>query len=389
MSAGFCTTPISTAEGPGISCHSLSHDSSGASISAPDAPARGRIAQPLDQLGRAAVVRPWGNEGREIVEPGGIGVGIGREIDTRAPGGIDLGHDARHPAPVPLPGHLEMPDLDGNGRLAADPDGLVDGGVDLGALRPEVGGVHAAVPRGLRRQRHQLLGSGVRGRRILERSRDADRPLSHRRAHQRPHAVELRRARRPVAVAQHHAPDLGRAHVAREVDADALPLQPGEVLAQRPPVRRDRVVLVVGPIGGEDRIVERAGGSTFAGDLGGDPLKDLRRQARLDQDGELRLAQHVDEAGGHDHPRRVHRLSRRRAVEPPDRRDPPVANAHVRGVPGRAGAVDDAPMVDDEVVHLVLRTESPGRDGQHDAPAEKDADHRGDAAAVSGWRGRS
>ena len=53
----------------------------------------------------------------------------------------------------------------------------------------------------------------------------------------------------------------------------------------------------------------------FAGDLGGDALKDFRGQARIDQDRHLRLAQHVDEAGRDDHAVRIDGALARRCAQ--------------------------------------------------------------------------
>ena len=71
---------------------------------------------------------------------------------------------------------------------------------------------------------------------------------------------------------------------------------------------------------------------------------------RIDQDGQLGLPQHVDEAGGHHHPVRVDGSLGGGARQIADRRNAAVTNADVAGVPGRTGAVDDAAVADDGVV---------------------------------------
>jgi hypothetical protein len=107
--------------------------------------------------------------------------------------------------------------------------------------------------------------------------------LLHRLADDRFHSIELRRRRRNVAVAEHHATNLRRADVGREVDPDTLLLETREVLAQVAPIRRDLEVLIRDTIGRDDLVVERRDGSAFAGDLGRDSLKNLRRQVRVDE----------------------------------------------------------------------------------------------------------
>ena len=64
-------------------------------------------------------------------------------------------------------------------------------------------------------------------------------------------------------------------------------------------------MFVGGAVGLEDGVVQRCRRAAFAGYLGGDALKDLRRQMRIHQHGQLGLAEHVDEAGRDDHAVRV------------------------------------------------------------------------------------
>ena len=161
-----------------------------------------------------------------------------------------------------------------------------------------------------------------------------------------------------VVVAEDHAADLRGADVAGEVDADALLFEAREVLAEGAPVGSDVVVLVAGAIGLNDGIVEWRDGIAFAGDFGGDALEDFRGQARVDEDRQLGLAQHVDEAGSDDFAGGVDGALARGSSEIADGGDFAVADADVAGVPGRAGAVDDMAVGDDEVERSGLRGES-------------------------------
>ena len=345
---------------------------------APDpAPGLG-IAQAREQPGGAAVVGPGRHERGERVEPGGIGVGVGGDVHPGPPGGVDLRHDLGHPAPVVLPGGLEVPDLDRNSRLAPDPDRLVQRGHDLVALVPEVRRIDPAEPRGLPRQRHELRRLGVGRRRVLERGREPHRAVPHRLAHQLPHPVQLGRRRVPVVVAQHHPAHLRGAHVGRQVDADALPLQAGVVLRQRPPVGRDADLVVARAVRLDDGVIERSRRPAFPGDLGGDALEDLGGQAGVRQDAELRLPQHVDEPRRHHVPPRVHHPLGLRALQPPDGRDPAVPDAEVRRIPGRAGAVDDPAVADDEIEGGGLGRE---RGDRCQAEEEKEEGFEADAAS--------
>ena len=353
LSAGFCTTPIRTDAGPGISCHSLSQLRLGVQHLPPDASAASAGSRSRSSsLAVAAVVRPGRHEGRDRVEPRRDRRRCRpRCRRRRARAESILATTSRHPAPVALAGDLQMPDLHRDPRLAADPDRLVERGDDLGALRPQVRRVDAAEPEpprvasatAPRSRRRAPAGTGARSRR---------RPPP-RASPSRTRALicssSLRR-RRPVAVAQDHPPHLGGPDVAREVDPDALLLEPGEVFAERAPVgRRCRNGRSPARSAAMIESLSGAGGAALAGDLGGDALEDLGREARVDQQRQLGLAQHVDEAGRDDLPARVDGLLAPPRCRAGRSRRSARRGCRVAGVPGRAGAVDDAAVADDEV----------------------------------------
>src|ERR1051326_501634 len=97
----------------------------------------------------------------------------------------------------------------------------------------------------------------------------------------------------------------------------------------------------------DDSVIERRWGAAFAGDLSGNALKDFGRQMRVDQDRQLRLAEHVNEARSDDHAVRVNRPLGLRRAEKADGGDVPVADPNIARVPGRAGAVNDVAVADD------------------------------------------
>ena len=70
-------------------------------------------------------------------------------------------------------------------------------------------------------------------------------------------------------------------------------------------------------------------GAAFPRDLGGNALVNLRGQARIDQNGQLRLAQHVDEAGSDDHAMNVNGASALSLRKVPDGGDFSGTNADV------------------------------------------------------------
>ncbi len=55
-------------------------------------------------------------------------------------------------------------------------------------------------------------------------------------------------------------------------------------------------MIVARMIGANDRVIQRRRRSAFTGDFCRDALVDFRRQARIDQNGQLRLAKHIDES---------------------------------------------------------------------------------------------
>jgi hypothetical protein len=93
-------------------------------------------------------------------------------------------------------------------------------------------------------------------------------------------------------------------------------------------------VIVRGAVGGDGGVVDGRGGVAFAGDFGGNALVDLRGQPRIDQDGHLRLTEHVNEAGRDDFAVGVDGALAGRVRKVADGCDAAIADAHVTGVPG-------------------------------------------------------
>ena len=71
---------------------------------------------------------------------------------------------------------------------------------------------------------------------------------------------------------------------------------------------------------------------------------------RVDQYRELGLAKHVNKARSDDHAARVNSAFSLRCPEEADGGDASIANANIGGVPGRASAVNDVPIADQEIV---------------------------------------
>ena len=290
---------------------------------------------------------------------------------------VDAGDDLGHLAPVGFAGGFEVPDLDGDVGFAADARGLVDG-VEHGiAFAAHVGGVDAAVRRGGAGKGDELRSFGVGRGRVLQRGGNAHGAVAHRLANEVLHLVKLGGGGLHVGIAEHHAADRCGADVGGEVNAHALLFEAGEVLAEGAPVGRDVEVVVAGAVGGNGGVVDRRNGVAFAGDFGGDALEDLGGQARVDEDGELGLAEHVDESGRDDFAGGVDGALGGRTGEVADGGDAAIADADVAGVPGRAGAVDDVAVRDDDVKRRGWRS---GRGEKRQGSGERAGGERGQEA---------
>ena len=171
-----------------------------------------------------------------------------------------------------------------------------------------------------------------------------------------------------VIEAQHHFAHLRCPDVRGNVDADALLFEPRKVLPEAAPVGVDVQVTELRLARLDDGVVQRRDRFALARDLRGDALVDLRGQARIDEYRELRLAEHVDETRRDHHPLGIDGARARLAGEQADGGHPAIADANVPRVPGRAGAIDDVPIGDDEIEGLrVLRARGSGQ-GQQRSP---------------------
>ena len=92
-SLGLFTTPIRMASGTVDLLPFVVPVFAGGEHVFADAGAYSGILQALDHFGVTAIVGPGGNEGRKAVEPCGIGVGVGGDVDSGGARGVDLGDD--------------------------------------------------------------------------------------------------------------------------------------------------------------------------------------------------------------------------------------------------------------------------------------------------------
>ena len=111
-------------------------------------------------------------------------------------------------------------------------------------------------------------------------------------------------------------------------------------------------MIVARMIGANDRVIQRRCRSAFAGNFCRDALVDFRRQARIDQNGQLRLPKHIDESRRNHFASSIDGSGASRCVEIADSHNLAVPDSNISGVPGRAGAIDDVAVGDDNVERL-------------------------------------
>ena len=137
-------------------------------------------------------------------------------------------------APQPGAANLQVIDVHRQARDFGDGNCLLDFLDQLKAFAADVAAVVAAVSGGDLRHREDLFRVVIAA--AFVRRRQADRALLHRLRDQRRHFRQRRRVGRPLVVAHHRTPDLLRRDAGRDIDRDALPLQPREVPGDGRPV---------------------------------------------------------------------------------------------------------------------------------------------------------
>src|SRR5262249_52342989 len=133
-----------------------------------------RVAQPATHRHRPALLCPGGDTGVQSGAASRVAIDIRRDGQALAPRGLDLRDGVAHPAPVVLAGRLEVVNLSGNLRLAADADYLVNAVEQGWSLAAHVRDVAALVAGRHLAQLDQFLGVGVIARGILQCGRDAE-----------------------------------------------------------------------------------------------------------------------------------------------------------------------------------------------------------------------
>ncbi len=255
-------------------------------------------------------------------------------------------------APAARAVDLEVGDLDAAAGHLADANRLRDRRLERRPLVAHVRGVDAALVAGNARQLDDLARLRVGARHVLQAGRESHRPVRHRAPDERLHPVELGdrgvAVRRPHHFAAHRVVTDER----REVHRRASLLDRRQRLAD----------------------VER-GRAAIARDDGRDAHADEVLGARL-LDEVVGVGVDVDEAWRDDEPRGVNHLARVELRERADLDDASGPDRDVSPPRGRAGAVDDLPAGNQQVI---ARLDLAGRQlAEHDRRHSRTTKHASD-----------
>src|SRR6267378_7493345 len=114
-------------------------------------------------------MRPRWNESGHAVEPGCVGIRIGRNVRALRARLINFFYDLGHASPVMLARNFDVPDLNWNVSFAADAKGLVDGSEDVVALAAHVSRVDPSEFRRFAGKRDEFFGLRIGSRCVFER----------------------------------------------------------------------------------------------------------------------------------------------------------------------------------------------------------------------------
>ena len=216
-----------------------------------------------------------------------------------------------------------MPDRCRDAGLLGDREHLVERSEDPVPLGSLMGEIAAPVPGRDSGQGDELVRTREAVRHVHQRRAHAEGALLHGLGRQLFHLVELGGRRRPVVVADHIAAQAPGPHKGGHVDRRMDPLLHAfKEIAQRPPigdhteVRGQRRGLRDHPV------IDGRDGMPLPGHLRRHSLHDLGGGTVVDEQGELGLAQHVDETRSDDEPGGVDAPARRGRAKVADGLDP-------------------------------------------------------------------
>src|SRR5579859_3548139 len=177
----------------------------------------------------------------------------------------------------------------------------------------------------------------------------AESTLLHGGRDQRFHLLQLSRGRRPIDVAEHRLPDLRGPHVGAQVGGGAGFFQTAEIAHEVLPVDGEVVVVQNDFLRRYRELVLRSDGAAFPGDFAGDALRQFALGTVVDQQGQFRLAQLIDEAWTHHHAGGIDLALGPGVLERSNGYDAIATDRNVSPVWRASRAVDDLAMANEDV----------------------------------------
>ena len=310
-----------------------------------------RVLQPLQHLGRPALVSPRRDDARQIVVAARVGIDVGLHVHAALASRLDQGDQFVHAAPQFLIGDLEVNHIHGDTRPLANRDRLLHGGHHIGPLVAVVRRVDAAVPGNDLAQLGDLIGRRQGAGRHRQHARQSERSVAHGFVEQFLHAGELLGSR-PVEARPHHSlPDVVQPDIGRDVHGHARLLDGVEVFFQCGELpglalgrSRPRVIRV------------RPCGVAFAEHLGRHTLPNLARGIAVLEQQIIRVRVNVDEPRRDNQTAGIDLARRHSRRNPADGDDPVTANGHVAERPRVPRPIDDCAVSQNQVIVRLNRT---------------------------------
>ena len=309
----------------------------------------GRVGETAGEGRASSIMRPGGQQGLQIGRTEEPGVHVEGSVGAAGAGRLDQGDGALGILAPPARGEVRdlkphSGRLRGAHRLRHRLHGCLVPVARVRGVEP-IHPCHLAAELGHLR----LARTGLDG--VFEPRGVPERPLFQALAEQVLHPIELVAARRPIGRAQRGHPELSVGHQRHHVHRRPGLLEALQIAGHGAPADRQIVPEAVDRLPGEGRIADRrAAVAAIADHFEGHPLADRAHRARVDQQGEVRMAVDVDEPRRDEEPGRIeHRRAFRGRQRPLDAGDASAGHLDV-GLDRRpAAAVENRAAPDDEV----------------------------------------
>ena len=293
---------------------------------------------------------------RQAGASSGVRVHVRCDREAGSLGRLDGVEGGIHLGPVRPACRLEVVHLGGQSGAVGDREELVEGLEEPVPLAAKVRDVFAAVPGGDGAQLDQLLGRGEAAWRVDEGRADAEGAVGHLVGDEALHVAHLGGRHGPVLEAGADLAQRPGPYEGGDVLARAPLLDVSQVLGEGRPRHIELERTLVGEQLGPDLGGQRPHGEGLAEDLCRHALGQLAQRPRVLEDRDVRVAEHVHEAGRHRHPAGIELNADLGLRVHVAHHDDEVLHDTDVGQPRRpSAAVVDGPVADDEVERHGLR----------------------------------